>query len=206
MANRVQTLAQGSLNWEYVVEAATWHQIVPLLHHHLTSTCPTAIPDSVQDRLQSLYYAHAVRSVRLGREELPALLSALQEHNIAVLPFKGPILGAKVYGELSLRSFVDLDLLVEEEAVPQVHEILKARGYSQNSVYNFEQAYSSTIAGLPYEVDVHWQIADPIHSFRIDYDQLWRRAQRVSISGVNTDVFAEDDLFIVLGIHGSKHG
>lgn len=206
MAERIGTLVNRPIDWAYLVASARVHQIAPLVYKHLGGVCRDVVPEDAWAQLKSLYYAHAIRSVRLGTEELPALLQACERQEIPVIPFKGPVLGALVYNDLSLRSFGDLDILIREEDAPHVHELLTARGYRREASYNFESAYSSVIGGIPFEVDVHWQIADPIHPIRIDYDRLWSRTRPSTIAGADTRTFAPEDLLIVLGIHGSKHG
>ena len=176
------------------------------MYTHLKAVCRDRVPEGIWKELRSLYYAHTTRNVRLGREELPALLAECRRRDIPVIPFKGPALGALVYPHLSLRSFTDLDLLVPEDTVDRVDDLLTGRGYQRTADYHFECGYSATIGGIPFEVDVHWELADSVHPLRIDHEALWRRARPVSMEGVSTRTFAPEDLIVVLSIHGSKHG
>jgi hypothetical protein len=44
------------------------------------------------------------------------------------VPFKGPALAVQAYGDLSLRQYDDLDLLIHEADVPRAYQLLIANG------------------------------------------------------------------------------
>jgi len=54
---------------------------------------------------------NAARNVFLTNK-LFEILNLFKKNDILALPFKGPVLAESVYGDLSLRQFVDLDILV----------------------------------------------------------------------------------------------
>ncbi|HEY3839236.1 MAG TPA: nucleotidyltransferase family protein, partial [Bryobacteraceae bacterium] len=47
--------------------------------------------------------------------ELFRILGLFNKSGIEVIPFKGPTLAVAAYGDLSLRMFADLDILVSEQ-------------------------------------------------------------------------------------------
>jgi hypothetical protein len=51
--------------------------------------------------------------------ELIRILNCLESHGIAAIPFKGPTLAESVYGNLALREFSDLDILVRQSDFPR---------------------------------------------------------------------------------------
>jgi hypothetical protein len=48
-------------------------------------------------------------------EELLALLSELEANGIPEIAYKGPGLAAMIYGDLAMRQFNQLDIIVEEQ-------------------------------------------------------------------------------------------
>ena len=57
------------------------------------------------------------------------MLEDFENHGITAIPYKGPALALQVYGDLKLRSFVDLDVLVRRSDAARAGTLLAARGY-----------------------------------------------------------------------------
>jgi len=56
------------------------------------------------------------------------ILNLFKENDILALPFKGPVLAESVYGDISLRKFVDLDILVHKRIGYGVKSFLLTNG------------------------------------------------------------------------------
>src|SRR5579863_3082612 len=61
--------------------------------------------------------------------ELIALTNAFKAAEIPVLPHKGPLLAQAAYGDLALREFTDLDLLIHAADLPRAIAMLADHGY-----------------------------------------------------------------------------
>ena len=61
--------------------------------------------------------------------ELFKLLDLFGAHGIGAIPYKGPTLAALAYGNLALREFDDLDLLLPERDIPRARDLLIAQGF-----------------------------------------------------------------------------
>jgi putative nucleotidyltransferase-like protein len=68
-------------------------------------------PDHVTSVLQE-FTQRNLRKNLLVTGELVILLRLFVKHGVNVIPFKGPTLAALAYGDLGLREFGDLDLLI----------------------------------------------------------------------------------------------
>ena len=86
------------------------------------------IPREVQDRLRSYQMNLAVRNLGLTGE-LMRVLRLFAEHRVLALPFKGPTLAQFAYGDVALREFGDLDLLLQESDFPRARSLLVDQGY-----------------------------------------------------------------------------
>ncbi|GAG91885.1 unnamed protein product, partial [marine sediment metagenome] len=84
---------------------------MPLLYQSLKKTCPEAVPDDTLEQLRAYFLTNAKRNLFLTGKLL-RLLELLKDNGILAVPFKGPVLAESVYGDLSLRQFADLDILV----------------------------------------------------------------------------------------------
>jgi len=133
------------------------------------------------------------------------------------MPYKGPVLAASVYGDLALRQFSDLDILVCERDVPRAKELLLSQGYrshiqlsgEQESTYlqshreyQFVRDDDRVMVELQWGITAHWQI---MSSFPLDFEYLWDRLKAVSLAGTTVRTLAPEDLLLILCVHGSSH-
>src|SRR5262245_10666576 len=109
-AERIKGLLSEEINWDFLIHIASQHGVMPLLYFTLKNTCLEAVPKAVLDQLRNYFYTNAAHNVFLTTELLK-LLTLFEAHGIPAIPFKGPVLAASVYGNLSLRQFGDLDIL-----------------------------------------------------------------------------------------------
>ena len=140
------------------------------------------------------------------------LRKAFETHGIPAIPYKGPALAASAYGNLSLRQFCDLDVLLHKRDIVRAKELLISQGY-QLQLTNAEEA-----AFLKYRyhfhfardsgrvhVELHWAFTRRYWSFPIGLKQLWKRLEPVSLDGKTVLSFEPEDLVLILCVHGAKH-
>jgi hypothetical protein len=209
-ASHLIDLARPEVDWDFVTRAAVRHGIVPLLHANL-HTLP-AVPAAVRQQLHARAQANAARSLLLTAELLQ-LLQLFTTHTVSALAFKGPTLAAQVYGNIALREFGDLDLLVTEAHLPRAKSLLLERGYRVEYALSPRQeaAYVRTICQLPLRrddgcvVELHTALAPRAFAFPLDAAQLWKRRVPVCLLGQIVAAPSPEDLLIILCMHGAKH-
>ena len=128
-AERMLNLLRGKIEWELLIEAAERHGLRPLLCWHLHSVAPELVPEDVLVELRRYFYANAAQNFRLTAELLN-ILALFESHDIPAIPFKGPISAISIYGNLALREFGDLDILIREESMHAAAEVLSSLGYT----------------------------------------------------------------------------
>jgi glycosyltransferase involved in cell wall biosynthesis len=209
---RVRALVASGIDWSVLLQRAAWHRMMPLLHWHIAATCRSDVPEEARTSLQSEFVKNAHRMLRLSAE-LTSILSALRESGVPALPYKGPLLGARLYNNIALRASGDLDILVRRRDVAPARELLIARGYrprhaisSDRLPFMLANRYSEPMlrAGFA-EVELHWAFTNRDVSFALDCDTLLERARTTRLGGVDLQIMAHDDLALVLCVHGAKH-
>jgi hypothetical protein len=119
-------LADRPIDWPYLYEAAIQHLQMPLLHQNLS-----AIPETPKEFISRL----GTECVQISAwnlfltDELTKLLRLLNDHQIPVIPFKGPVLAASVYRSLALRVYSDLDVFVQKQDVTRIQKLLLQNQY-----------------------------------------------------------------------------
>lgn len=170
------------------------------------------VPASVLDHLRRQLAESNRRNLRLTAELL-ALLDLLEQHAIRVVPLKGPALAAAVYGDLALRQFLDLDILVHKPDVPRATELLRSRGYRERPLltdaqeaallrHDCERGFVRDDGTL---LELHWDLVPAWFSLSFDHRSLWDRRETVCIGGTMVPTLGADDLLLFLCIHGAKH-
>ena len=212
-ASRIDRLARGRMDWTALLEAARGHGLTPLLYHHLSATCPDAVPGIVLDRLNDHFHHHTRRNLLLTGELL-RILDLLESRGVRTVPFKGPVFGESVYGDVALRPFDDLDILVPRHDVPRATDLLLSRGFRRqfDLTPTEEAAYLRTYHARMFEreagrvlIDLHWTISGALLRFPRDPDGLWDRLEPVSLGGRQVFSLSAEDLLLFLCIHGCKH-
>jgi len=213
-ADRVRRLASSDLNWEYLAATAFWHGVLPLLCHNLNRVCANAVPAGALHEMQAHFRANSTRNLSLAAE-LIKILQLLEANGICSLAFKGPALALSAYGNLALRQFGDLDVLVRERDFPAAKDLFLAAGYRpwkdltpQEEALHLRSNHAFTLVRPKDSVrlDLHWRITQERYAFELDVESLWGRTIRVPFCGRDILGLSPEDSLLVLCIHGSKHG
>jgi hypothetical protein len=186
---------------------------MPLLYWQLNSISPETIPSNILDELSAHFRDNNLRNLSLTRELLK-LLREFETGQIPAIPYKGPVLAAVAYGNLALREFDDLDILVRRQDVFRARELLASFGYGP--AYRLtraqEAAYIRYGDQFPYIrdhdssiVELHWAFASRAFSFLLSTERQWWHLERISLGGSTVSTFSPEDLLLILCVHGSMH-
>jgi len=210
---KITRLTQEKLDWVYLLATAAQHGILPLLFRNL-STCYEVIPPRYLAQLRIFFMTNSVRNEFLAKE-LTALLGDFKSESIATLPFKGPALAVMAYGDLSLREFIDLDILVPQSQLTQAFQVMKEKGFLLKGIGPEEnQTPSSTkktytfIRGVgltEIRVDLQSLIIGDYFAAHINDHSIWDRVTKIPLAGKLVPSLGAEDLLLTLCIHGSKH-
>jgi len=211
-AKRISRLLRADLDWAYVMRTALSHGVMPLLYWSLHTTCPAEVPEAFRNALRDRFYANAGRNLCLTAALLQ-ILHLLEGHGIPAVPCKGPVLAAAVYGNLALRQFSDLDILVHDRDVLKAKDLLISQGYrplrrrtsaEEELLLQSRHAYILVRNDGMFAVDLHWRFADRAFFSPVDLECLWEHLEPVSLAGTTVHHFAPEDLLLILCVNGSK--
>jgi hypothetical protein len=208
-AGRMEALLGEALDWDYLIRTATRHAMKPLLYWTLDRTCPEAVPQAQLDQLRDFFQSNSYQNLLQTR----ALLEALQQldtQGITAVPYKGPVLAQRAYGNLSLRHFRDLDILVRKQDVLAASDVLVSLGYRPKLELPKNPDAPGWRSGQfdfvrEVLVELHWDIAPTSFSFPLDPEHLWAHLQPASLGGSELQTLSPEDLLLLLCVHGAKH-
>ena len=187
--------------------------MVPLLYRNLMLTSPKKVPKAVMTRLRNEYLFNSSRNLKLTRELL-LIIENFEAKDIPIMPFKGPVLAEQVYGDIALRSFKDLDLLIPEREYNRAEELLKSLGYLNNlkltpaqnaSFLKSEHHHHFGNDKTGTSLELHWRISTSLFSLQPDLSGAWNRAGITTILGKKVPSFSPEDTLLILCEHGARH-
>jgi len=209
---RIRQRVQEPLEWAVVLDLAGYHGVGPLVYRTLSTVCSDLVPAEWLTQLRRKTQAGALLN-RLLAQELVVLCEAFEARGVLVMPIKGATLAVSAYGDLTLRDFSDMDLLVPEGSIAEAQAVLLAQGYERKDPYS-ESGETEHEEG-PYHVyikrrtlfrvDLQWVMAHQHFAFQLDRPEFWQRRTPVPLANKMVQGLAPEDLLIVLCVHGSKH-
>jgi hypothetical protein len=210
----LEAVLEAGLDWPAVLAETRRQCIVPMVHRHLRSAPAGMVPVAVLNQLHADNLLAAASSMALAAE-LCVVTRLLEAENIPALPYKGPALAIQAYGDIALRTFTDLDVLVPREDVSRAREALRKHGYEPREPLSplQEQATLRLEHNLQLEnkdrtvlLELHWSIAPAAFTFSLPIEQLWQRSGPLKLGGTTIRAMAIDDLMLVLPVHAARHG
>jgi hypothetical protein len=211
--DRIKELLGENPNWDYLCKIAQRHGMLPLLYYQLNKTARDRVPVDYLTRLKLIYQENAARNLILTAELL-SIVQELRSKAIESLPFKGPALAMMAYGDLALRCFVDLDLIVRRRDVAAAREVLIARGYRPTRKLSpqQEQLLLASQHNIRFSrdegrmiVELHWRVAAGLYSASVDEEELWANLETITLDNVKLKTLSPEELVYSLCIHGSRH-
>jgi hypothetical protein len=209
---RIRNLLRKEIDWDFLIRTAHCHRVLPLLYQTLCRIAPDSVPERVMTSLRKRFHANAQRNLFMSAELLQ-VLDLLEKHHIRAIPYKGPVLSAALYGDVSLRQFSDLDIIVPATDVSKARTLLVSRGYrtdrniSEEDLCSLIQTTKDLILRRDNQItlELHWGITENPNPIDISPDFLWRNVRTFSVAGRTVNIHAPEDLLLILCIHGGKH-
>jgi len=200
-------------DWDWLVATARVHGVLPRLER-MVRNANGATPDAVRCELRALARESSDRNLRLAGE-LVRILDAFSAHGVRALAYKGPTLAVLAYGDLGLRPFRDLDIVVDPTDVAAGRVLLERLGYHTGALdpppeqrsgfvaFNSEYSYFHANGDI---VELHWRLLPCYFGMQIPFATLWERRAPVAVSGRALPTLSPEDLVLALCAHGSHHG
>ncbi len=212
-SQQIKELLKREVDWQSFIETAEIHRILPLVYLHLSKGYEDVIPQAVLFELQYRFTENTKRNLRLtGR--LFKFLDMCRANSIFALPYKGPVLAVYLYGDVAMRQFCDLDILVRREDFPRVRELLISSGYEPQ--FNLTPRQELSLLKFRHEhcfqhpmdecsVDVHWSLTPRYFALNLERESLDGLPESVAVGERHLQTLAVEDLVLLLSIHGAQH-
>ena len=212
-SDRVEELLRQPLDWDLIQKHARDHGLLALLARTLLSDSRFLLPPEARKSMEDFSRQNAERNLAITTELLQ-ILARLEQSGIAAIGYKGPVLAAMVYGNIALREFSDLDLLVTPQAAQVGHDALVKLGYRPEAEFSPKQERIYRRVGSEYNfttanglrLRLHWRILPTYYSLDFDVDKACSRLVTVQLARSPVRALSPEDALLALTLQGSQHG
>jgi hypothetical protein len=210
---KLRELVNSRIDWEYLLNNARQHGLIPLLHKHANNNLSDLIPGHFRSALKRESVTNAQSVLHLVSKTLK-LQKLLTENGVRNALFKGPLLSEIAYGEIALRQAGDIDVLIDREDFVLAKELLESLGYQMHPQLTSVQQASHLAFHCEIQfvrddwftvVDLHWGLSPRSFVFGLSGDEVMSRLKTVSFAGSQVQTFSNEDLLLYLAMHGAKH-
>ncbi len=211
--SRLRRLAAGQLDWPWIAMTAHAHAMSPALFIAVSTACTDLAPAELVSDLGEFYLANAKRNLA-HTAELVRVLERFRAAGVCAAPFKGPVLAAAAYGDLSMRQFSDLDIIVSRPDVGSASRELLDAGYvfARGGVRAAEDLMISATnhAQLVHRerhvaLELHWAFAPSYFRMHLEDAGIWERLSPISVGGSSLLSLSSEDAALAMCLHGAKH-
>ena len=213
ISDRIRAVVRKEIDWIALIRLAMRHDVMPLLYRNLQKICPESVPENVLGPLRTRYHIQAAQA-RRRTDELARILPLFEEHGILAVPYKGPVLAQRLYGDLSLREFGDLDIMILERDVPRAKDLIQHLGYeviylkdtdqlAEHIRANRELIFDHRSDGT--RLELHWRFALQSLCVKHDPERFLQRFERIWLAGAQVPSLPLEVYFLILSLHATKH-
>ena len=192
---------------ERLASVADQHGVLPLLARALSLTdlhCEAVRAPARETTFRNLVLA----------AELVKLIGGLRKLGIEALAYKGPVLAQQLYGDVALRQFRDLDLLIPPADVMRCRDALCQLGYEEFEEFSgsflrkhvrsqCEWQMRGTASGTT--IELHWALFPRYASFDLSVKELIQASVAIEMAGETVRTMDLHHLVLALSAHGTKH-
>jgi len=170
--------------WPPDVAPAALHSVVrrnraqPLLGCLLAAREPGARWGAIRQEWIAAYKRWLLHGMR-GLEAGQRVWHELEEAGVPAIPMRGPFFGSTLYGDVGIRSFTDLDILVPRGAAESAWRVVTRLGYRLSNPVLTRGMYLRHHLAWPLRnergvsLDLHWALDHPYTCYAVRYDEIF---------------------------------
>ncbi len=203
-------MAAGPVDWDYVLAQAQEHSILSLVERNLRPLAQ-AVPVPIMAQFESAARANALRCLAQV-SELVRVVDLLESLGIRALPYKGPVIAAQAYGDITARQFADLDVVFQQRDIQRADGAIREIGYAPRYPSLHSPNVQRTIPGEYTYIHPARQTILEFHTeatlrhfpVPLRLPEFLERAVSVELGGKSVRTFCAEDALFVYCIHGTK--
>lgn len=199
------------IDWDLFLVLVNHHRVYPLIYLKMKNIENKIIPSQVLRILHKKYKENTFKMLLLSAE-MESISKIFTEKNIRLLFLKGPVIAEDIYGDISLRTSKDLDILIPTNDLSKADKLMLYHGYKrEQSIVSFDKWRWMTHHVTYYhpqkevQIEIHWRL-HPAPGKEPSFDDLWKRKRVSTLTTYRVHFLGKEDLLTYLVSHGARHG
>ncbi|MCA1061485.1 nucleotidyltransferase family protein [Rossellomorea aquimaris] len=207
-----QELKDSNIDWEKFISLVYHHRIYPQVYTKLNKVHQALIPAQVIQRIENKYKKNTFNMLLLSAE-MEYVSKMFESAEVKMLVLKGPVLAEDLYGDISLRTSNDLDILISISDLDRAEALLIKEGYLKDDYFtsilgewrwrHHHVTYFHPVKKV--KLELHWRL-NPGPGAEPCFKDLWKRKRISCITKKPIYFLGREDLFLFLISHGARHG
>jgi hypothetical protein len=199
-----------SADWSTLLVLAEEHGVLGHLAVRVRGLREDLVSAEIRQMLLERHRQQVFLTLHLTAE-LFRVLDLFRCKGIPALVVKGPVLSMQAYGDLTMRSYGDLDLLVRQRDIRRATEAFEAAGYqaavplSAIDARKIPGQYLFSHADTNLVVELHNDFTLRYFPRRLPIEQFFDRQIHVRLDAYEAPTLAVEDELVLISIHGAKH-
>jgi len=208
-------IQKTQFNFETIIGLATSHGILPLVYK--------AVKESLKDTSVAnihilptlkLHYMSIVQKNMSMSSELIKVLHTLKMEHILALAFKGPTLAQIAYGDITLRQYGDIDILIKIKDRRKTINIMTEAGYIPEIILNpnTENTFFTHVNVIAFyhpiskiRIEIHWELLAKNYAISWKEADLWQTQTSIEINNHQIPTLSTEQFLLYLCAHSAKH-
>ena len=213
---KINQIIRTGVDWQKLIRIGEDHHILALFARAFTLVSEEWFPHQFVEFSKNYSEKNLFQNI-LATKRLLEVLNGFEDLGIGVIPYKGPVLSATLYGNLAYRQFGDLDIIVPKGELERSKAILSNYDFERiwprigltdaQERSHIENKYNYTFYRPNDRVilELHWGVSPKYFSFPPKINWFWEKAAPVSIFGRQLFGFSPEDYLLILCVHGGNH-
>jgi hypothetical protein len=198
------------ISWSDFTLLAEKHGVIAQVAGFLRGAYGHLVPAEIARDIHDLHRAQVLSSLKMTAE-LFRLADLFRAADLDFALVKGPGLATRAYGDVTGRTYGDLDFIVRQRDIGRATEVIAAAGYHPE--VSVDSIRSGKIPGqylfvrtvAPLLVELHTERTMRYFPRGLPIELFFSRRENVAMDGHDVPVLATDDELILICIHGAKH-
>ena len=212
--NDINKLINSGINWSMFIKLALQHKVYPLVFQHLRALVHPNVSDKLLKDLYKLKKDNDCKTLQMVTE-FSKILQALEQRGISVIVIKGFPLAQQLYGDITLRTSRDIDILISADDIAAARHIMEQYGYQwnhplANATAGRLKKWMAFNQHLEYWhperqicIELHWRL--DCQSMELPFNLLRKNGVSMHILGREINVLGKEELLLYLILHGAVH-
>ncbi|MGG0185192.1 nucleotidyltransferase domain-containing protein [Bacillus rhizoplanae] len=200
------------IDWNKFLELAMHHRVYSLIYSKMKEMDEEFVPLHVVQTLYRLFKKNTFQMLYLSAE-MEQVSKLFTENEIRTLFLKGPVLAHDLYGDISLRTSCDLDILIPIHKLEEAESLLLEQGYVkdeyiQTILNDWKWRHHHITFFHPQKqikLEIHWRL-NPGPGKEPSFEELWEQKRKSTLTSYPVYLLGSEDLFLFLVSHGARHG